>query len=247
MKTNISESALILSGVNNKYQIMLNALVLSVFIGVATIVHAQASDTGPAPAANTADSVTTVSPAGDPTNTPVQQIQISLDNIKIEIATAAKAMAEANASTPAQQMEKVKKLAVAIRGIATNELADTAQIAMNADLLIAKMKTELAQAHERASEPNNIDTKQIYDAVADKLGPVLDQTINARASVANIRSQLLKKADSLDQFSLAIGFAESASQDIIAAEAFKKAVKDVAKFAEQIQNMIDSVNKVPIT
>ena len=135
----------------------------------------------------------------------------------------------------------------AIRGIATNELADTSQIAMNADLLIAKMKTELAQAHERASEPNNIDTKQIYDAVADKLGPVLDKTINARASVTNIRSQLLKKADSLDQFSLAIGFAESASQDIIAAQAFQKAVTDVAKFAEQIQNMIDSVNKVPIT
>ena len=104
-KTNISQPALIVSGVNNKYQITLNALVLSIFMGHAAIVHAQASDNGAAPAANTADSVTTVSPAGDPTNTPVQQIQISLDKIKIEIVTAAKQMAEANASTPAQQME----------------------------------------------------------------------------------------------------------------------------------------------
>src|ERR1039458_8455771 len=94
-----------LSRVKSKYA--LNALALSLLWGFTTIGHAQGANDGTAPTtANTAVSADSTGPAGDATNTPVQQIQVSLDKIKIEIVTAATEMAKANASTPAQQMEK---------------------------------------------------------------------------------------------------------------------------------------------
>ncbi len=247
MKIQISKTAPIISGVNNNKQTALNvALLTMLFFGGAIAIQAQASGGGAGQVTNTTGSAAAGSPAGDPTNTPVQQIQVSLDKVKTEIVEAVKQMQQANATTPAQQMEKVTKLATQLRELGTNELSDTSQIAVNADHLIKKMRTELAQAKESSSDPNT-GAREIYRDVAIKLEPQLSKLIDARGSLTEIRAQLLQKADSLDQFSAAIGFAESASQDIIAAQAFQKALTDMAKFTEQIQNMIDSVNKVPLT
>jgi hypothetical protein len=243
-KTSSSISAPVAGITNNN---LIAKMALSVLLLGGAIAYGQVPDSGAVPVTtNVTNDADAVNPGGNATNTPLAQIQGGLDKIKQEITAAVTEMAKANAATPAQQMQKVQQLAAQLRQLGTNELGDSSDLAANADRLIVKMKSELAQARERSSDPN-VGARQIYRDVADKLEPQLSKLIDARSSLSEVRAQLLQKADLLDQDAAAIGFADAADQDIIAAQAFQKVLGDTAKFAEQIQKMIDNVTQIPIT
>ena len=238
------QSVPIFSGITNKYT--LNAVILSLLLwGFAAIAHAQASDGGAAPAANTTDT-NGVSVVSGLDNTPVAQIQASMDKIKKELVVAVKQMEAAVHSNPQQQVDKVTNLAKQLRELATNDLGDSSEIVKNADALVAKMKSQLLHARASASDPN-VGAREIYLAVATKLEPEISKLIDARASVNQIRSELLRKADGLDQNAAAIGFAADADQTALAANAFSNVLTDIVKFTSQIEAMINNVTKVPVT
>jgi polygalacturonase len=211
-----------------------------------TAIGAPASEGGVLPPPGSAVQGGTANPADDANRTAVGQMQSGLDQIKQEIVAAVQQMQEANASTPAKQAEKVNNLAMQLRQLATNDLGETSQIVKNADALITKMKGQLSHARASASDPN-VGAREIYLAVATKLEPELSKLIDARASVNQVRSELLRQAESLDQNAAAIGFAADADQTVLAANAFGALLTDIAQFTAKIEAMIDAVAKAPVT
>lgn len=185
------------------------------------------------------------------TNSPVSQIAGDLQRLKHRIETAVDAMTNAVASTPALQAAKVSKLADEITELGTKDLGEQGQIVKQADALIAKFNESVAMARKSSSDPNvTPSARAIYGEVGPRIEGELAKLIDAKSTVARIRTELLRQAEGLRQSADAIGFAEHCNQLVLASEAFRNTLTEVTKFTEKISMLIQSVGKggfLPLT
>ncbi len=185
------------------------------------------------------------------TNSPVASIAADLQRLKARIDGAVAAMTNAVASSPALHAAKVTKLADEITELATKDLGDEGQIVRQATALVAKFNDSVAKARKGSSDPNaGPSTREIYGQLLPGLEGELGKLIDAKSTVARIRSELLRQAEGLRQSAEAIGFAEHCGTLVIASQAFRATLTEVTKFTEQIALMIQSVGKstaMPVT
>lgn len=187
-----------------------------------------------------ADADTTASSTAPKTNSPVAQIQRELEQIKAQVEASVKQLQAAVASNSAQRAERVSKLAAEIRDLGTKDLGDESKILKGADALIAKMRASVAKARALSTDPK-IEARDAYAAVLLRLEPELAKLIDAKSSVAKIRAELFRQAESLQANADAIAFADDADQDIVASATFRRALSDVVEFARRLELLINQV------
>jgi len=208
-----------------------------------------------APNKTLADQPTTTASANtapaSETNSAVASIAADLRRLKARIESSVVTMSNAVASTPALQVAKVKKLADEITELGTKDLGEDGAIAKQAESLIAKFNESVDKARKGCSDSTlSAPARDIYGQIGPNLERELGKLIEAKSTVARIRMELLRQAEGLRQSADAIGFAEHAGELMLASQAFRATLTDVAKFTEKIALLIQSVGRspyVPIT
>lgn len=179
------------------------------------------------------------------TNGPVASIAAELRALQARIEASAAAMSNAVASTPAQQADKVRALADEISLLATNDLGDQGKIITEAQRLIDRFNESVAKARRAASDPNLAPSaREIYAGLLTGLEAELGKLMDAKAASIRIRGELLRQAEGLRQSADAIGFAEHCNQLVLASQAFRATLSEVAKFTERIARLIQAVGRI---
>lgn len=206
-----------------------------------------AADGAPSPAQDPELTAEPSASAGESvaTNSPVASIAAELRRLQARIEASAAAMSNAVASSPAQQADKVRALADDISHLATNDLGDDGKILTEAQRLIERFNESVAKARRAASDPNLAPgAREIYAGLLTGLEAELGKLIDAKAASIRIRGELLRQAEGLRQSADAIGFAEHCNQLVLASQAFRATLGEVAKFTERIAQLIQAVGRI---
>ncbi|MGO9200726.1 MAG: hypothetical protein ACLQM8_09320 [Limisphaerales bacterium] len=197
----------------------------------------------PGPDNSLVAATTNAAPAAD-TNSPVGSIAADLERLQARINTVVTAMSNAVASSPALQAAKVTKLADEITELGTKDLGDGGQIFKQAEALIAKFNESVAKARRGATDPSlGPSARDIYGTLLPGLEAELAKLMDAKSTAVRIRSELLRQAEGLRQSADAIGFAEHCNQLVLASQAYRATLAEVAKFTEKIALLIQSVGR----
>ena len=139
------------------------------------------------------------------TNSVVAAIAADLQRVKARIDGAVIAMSNSVAANPKDHSAKVLKLADEIAALGTNNLGDASQLMKQAEALVKKYGDSVAKARKGASDPGGTPAvRDIYGQLLPGLELELGRLIDAKATVARIRMELLRQAEGLRQSADAI-------------------------------------------